>query len=517
MIESNLIKKHLINYIKENKKKFVIYPFGDNGLNVKNILLNYFEIDPVMIVDNEYEKYSSAIVDLKTLRKAFQIDWFVILTIENKEANESLFNQLTEFVPESNMINLLDLSSVKTDLNNFKPISFLPIDNVERKNSNRRMSRELNSKIKIRIVNSSGATWNSIKSICEAIKQDDVFDLLIINTNLVFENVLNEMKNCNYNFILNSKYNIENDTPDILILTHHCDQQTYFSNCREFCDLVIVAAMQLIRYTSDIDAFWELQESAYSRFQPDYYLFDSLMYKEVMNSKYASEKMIEMGNAKFDGIFEACQKKVYEKGWEKLKGKKIILWTTDHGIYNKKVDKDVTFDLYAKTIFQYARDNQDIGIIFRPHPTFLMELERNGLWDEIDLAIIKNYFGNSSNMVFDDSITYDNAYSISDGIIADGYCGISISALPTMKPICLMFRDKKYLPYHQELIEAYDLAYTSEDLLNYLDNIKNGLDLKKDARKKINGECIKHFDGKNGWRIKEFVKEKYYDLIKNES
>ena len=41
-----------------------------------------------------------------------------------------------------------------------------------------------------------------------------------------------------------------------------------------------------------------------------------------------------MGNAKFDGIYEACKEKKYKGDWQKLKGKKVILWT----VYNNRAE-----------------------------------------------------------------------------------------------------------------------------------------------------------------------------------
>lgn len=84
--------------------------------------------------------------------------------------------------------------------------------------------------------------------------------------------------------------------------------------------------------------------------------------------------MVEMGNAKFDGIYQAMQRKHYLGKWRKLKGKITVLLTTTHGINNESEPVACTFDLYVKTIFDYAAHNQEIGIIFRPHPALVREM-----------------------------------------------------------------------------------------------------------------------------------------------
>lgn len=52
-----------------------------------------------------------------------------------------------------------------------------------------------------------------------------------------------------------------------------------------------------------------------------------------------------------------------------------------------------------------------------------------------------------------------------------------------------------------------------------MDKIGDGQqDTTLELRKKACSRYIKHFDGKNGWRIKEFITEKYLEKMKgNES
>lgn len=72
MINKNDIKGYLKKYIKQGIDRFVIYPFGENGMNVKNILKEYFDIIPILIVDNEYAKFNSSIVDGEIEGKIFK-------------------------------------------------------------------------------------------------------------------------------------------------------------------------------------------------------------------------------------------------------------------------------------------------------------------------------------------------------------------------------------------------------------------------------------------------------------
>lgn len=512
MVNDKDVKSCLKKYIEQGVDKFVIYPFGVNGVNVRNILKDYFNIFPSLIVDNEYSKYNPYIKNFQALREQYDEDTYVILTVEDEKINATMKNELLKFVPLLHIINLNDLKRKEADLSNFAIKNFLP-EAVMTKTRNKIVTKKgTDEKIKVRVINFSESTWNAIQTICKAFESDKNFDLLILTGTYIGKNIQQHIRNNGFQSVRIEDYCIQEDRPDILILSHPYDTITQIENCREYCKLIVVATMQLIRYSYDMERFWNIQDRGFGRFQPDYYLFDSLLYHEIMQSKYASEQIVEMGNAKFDGIYEACKEKHYEKGWEKLKGKRVILWTTDHGIYDRHVSYELTFDLYAKTIFQYAKENQEVGIIFRPHGTFISEMLKNNLWSKNDLEILKKFCYESTNLVFDDSITYDNAYSVADGIIADAFCGIICSALPTLKPICLAYRRKSDLPYHEELAQCYDAAYSNEDIVEFMDKVKNNQDITLELRKEACRKYIKHFDGKNGWRIKEFIKEKYFEL-----
>lgn len=521
VIEESRIRTYLKKYIRcgERSNNYIIYPFGVNGVKVRNILRDYYGIEPILIVDNEYAKYNSGIVDFEMLKKQYDGNAYIILTAEDKVINEYMLEQMKGFVPLAHIINIRKIKDGLADLSNFRIQGFLQ---DIKKNSLESCQSNLalrDNKIKVRLVSSTSSAWNSIETICRAFQSDTRFDVLIISGENMDENVLQKLKEYGLSLISSDMYCVQEDSPDILIVNHPYDTMTQMEDCRANCKLVIAASMQLVRYGYDMKEFWSLQERGFGRFQPDYYIFDSLLYNEIMRSEYASEKIVEMGNAKFDGIYEACKEKKYKGDWQKLKGKKVILWTVDHGIGRDYISKDVTFDLYAKTIIEYAKNNQGIGVIFRPHSAFVREMLEYELWSKKDLELLKKLFQKSQNLVFDDSVSYDNAYSIADGIIADAFCGISCSALPTLKPICLAYRSSMDLPYHQELADCYDAAYSSDDIIKFMDKIGDGQqDTTLELRKKACNRYIKHFDGKNGWRIKEFITEKYLEKMKgNES
>ena len=506
MYSINSIRNLLKKYIDKKADKFIIYPMGTNGINVKNVLKDYFCLEPCFIVDNEYAKYNSEIIDKTALRRVYQKDMYVILTIENTEANTKILKELYEFVPSANIINLKKSENKKYDGKGLLLKDFLPLGQVT---SNEKTS----DKLKVRVVHSNAGMWNAISTICQAFKADPLFDLLlIITTDWLDGKAEKQAKEHEYKYIMWNEYQGETDRPDILILSYPFKKMIDGAlDCSEYAKLTVVASWAVIRYEDSLLEFWNNFRNDFGIYRPDYYLFDSLEYQEIRQSDFFSEKLIEMGNAKYDGIYQAMQTKKYIGRWAKLKGKTTVLWATSHGIDSAGIYKSCTFDLYAKTFFEYAYNNQEIGFIFRPSFGLIKELIKYGFWSKNDVNRLKDYCADSPNIVYDDTDTYDIAFSIADGILTDAFCGIICSALPMLKPICAAYRSKEDIPHHPDLLNSLYSAYKSKDIIDFFEMIKNEQDPMLELRKKASKEYVKHFDGKNGWRIKEFIKEKYLE------
>lgn len=511
MISDSDITNCLAGYVDSGIKKFAIYPYGDNGRKVKRILEEHFGICLCAIADNILSKYREDILNFDELKQLAEsdLDMHVILTIENDKLNGQLEHGLKKIISKERIVNLMQKNFSKE--NEKEAYSRFALKNIIPEFTNRKKGET--TKIKVRILNYSRATWNAIRTICIAFQKDELFDcLVLLGKGFKSEEALNDIKEQGLKSIPLEEYEVKNDLPDIFIVNHPYDTFSQIEDCRKYCKLIVVTSMQLVRYSYTWKGFWNIQRIGFERFQPDYYLFDSLLYREIMDSEYANPCIVEMGNAKFDGIYEACQNEKLPSEWGKLDGKKKILWTTDHGVHDGRVTDDVTFDLYGQAVFRYAKENPNVGIIFRPHPTLIGELLKENIWSERDLQLLKEYCEQSVNIIFDDTLTYERAYACADGIIADAFCGISCSALPTLKPICLTYRNKDDVPYHEDLASCYYSAHNADELISFMDIIKNDKDTMMEARKSAVQKYIKHFDGKNGYRIKTFIKQKYLEL-----
>lgn len=513
MFGVNYITKILKDNYKENGK-YIIYPFGVNGVSVKNVLKNYFNIEPCFIVDNEYSRYNPKIINKELLKNIYKKDMHVIITVENDAINTQILRELLEFVPETNIINLKKNGNSANKNTKYDGEGFLLKDFLPKKIE---YIGKTSKKIKVRIVHRSSTSWNALRTICQAFIEDSLFDvLLIVHSDWTYKESIKQAERDGYRYVMWDEYSGKADQPDILILSGSFKYGAVIDGlleCREYAKLVIVASWTLIRYTESVEAEWQFRMvDEIGVYRPDYYLVDSLQYNEIKKTEVFSEKIIKMGNAKFDEIYQSLQEREYDGEWKKLEEKRTVLWTTSHGVMdNYSVGKGVTFDIYAKTIFDYAFRNLNMGFIFRPSIGLIAEMLKLGFWSRSDLQYLKEYCANSSNIVFDDTDTYGKAFSLADGIITDAFCGIICSALPTLKPICAAYRSKEDISWYPEITDNYYSAYESQDIIDFLELIKNKQDPMFELRKTASEKCIMHFDGKNGWRIKEFIKEKYFE------
>ncbi len=102
--------------------------------------------------------------------------------------------------------------------------------------------------------------------------------------------------------------------------------------------------------------------------------------------------------------------------------------------------------------------------------------------------------------------------SYADGILIDAHCGMLASVLPTLKPVCVLHQSREVVDWAPEITTGYDKAYTFTDLVFFIERVIKKEDPKYNSKLVAKEQYIKNFDGKNGWRIKEFIKCKYYEL-----
>lgn len=510
MFEAAFIKNSISVYMERGARLFAIWPMGRNGAVTKNVLDTAFSIEPESLIDN-YIQNDNAIIKLEEFREGYDNNIYVILTAENEALNRKMKEELKKFVPENRVINLLRLYQREKDRLREDTYRRMQISNILPISADYGQ-KPAAKKIRIRILHVRYQTFNTIASICEAVDQDPDCELLVIIGWDQRQECIEQVKARGYSYVTYREYDIESDCPDVFVVSQPYDFETTFADIKKYAKLVVVANVLLIKNDLTNTWFIRTQKKSFERFCPDYYLCDSMLYEEIINFEEEFPFLaVEMGNAKYDGIYAACREKSFPNGWEKLKDKAVLLWATDHVIWGDYGALKTSVDLFAKPIFQYISQHPETGLIFRPHHELIRELLDGRFWTREDLKRFKEFCANSPNIIFDENETYGKAYAVADGIITDANCGVTMSALPTLKPVCMTYRSRFDMKMHPQLEEIHYVAYDSHELERFMEMIRTGGDLMYEKRKTAASKYVKHFDGKNGWRIKEFLKEKYYE------
>lgn len=370
---------------------------------------------------------------------------------------------------------------------------------------------EPTDKTKVRIIYPTGCSWNNIHTLYESFIQDDRFQTYILVENT--PKFINILKQVGARFITYNEYSLKEDRPDILIATFYSayDKEIIFPNCHDYVKRIYAAVPNPVMNEENNDIHWQFIHRAYHLLDPDIYITDPLVYNSL--TSYVPEtKLRKFSSPQFDEIFnEVGKQHPTPKSWDKLKGKKVFLWATDHGINESYPKNGFTVDLYLAPMLDYFSKHPDMGLIFRPHPQFIREMMSGGhFWNPDELQQLKTYIQDSTNVVWDDTHDYCCAYDTCDALIVDANCSITCSFLTTGKPICRLLRsDITEWLISPELYACYYYAHNFEECIQYFTMINNGMDNKAELRIECMKKAILHFDGHNGKRIKEFVVEDF--------
>lgn len=386
-------------------------------------------------------------------------------------------------------------------------------------------------KIKVRIMYEYGRNFfNCIDTLLDAFSSDARFDICIV----CFEKyVLDEggewINEKGASGVFWNEYHIEQDKPDITILTFANvllpERKSCFVQCRRYAKLCVAFPFSI---NHDHPDFKESIGSCAPRLQKiglDYCFWDSMFYKKLVQEGCDVSHCVEMGNPKFDTIYKKLSNPVVlPPKWEKIRGKKVFLWATDHYF----VSDNFTFHQYISAVLHYFEMHPDTALIWRPHIAFISELrgieapglvrEIGALWSQSDFDTLRRWFDESPNLIWDEMPDYSCAYAAADAIITDVRCGITVSALPTGKPLCVFYHmgGSEVSEEFPELIDNLYQVRSEEEAIDFFEMVRRGEDPMKEQREKAFHECVYAFDGQNGRRMKDFIAQKYFEKLEKE-
>ena len=110
------IRMCIENRLKLDGKAFVIFPFGDVGVQVKKCLNTCYGIEEAFVIDNNLCKYNSKIKDISILDTLNPDEYVVLLASTNIEIYDNLKSAVLSYFPKESVAELPAMINKKENM-----------------------------------------------------------------------------------------------------------------------------------------------------------------------------------------------------------------------------------------------------------------------------------------------------------------------------------------------------------------------------------------------------------------
>ena len=136
MIDVDLYKEYITgtldDCVKQNKRKFVLYPNGEITNIVKQVLDNVYNITPVFIVDN-YKYDQKNVFNFEKAVQMTDVDMYYLVCSDNELYYDNIRNTLRRYVKDEQIVYLFpDINTLEYTDNAYRLLQELDENIVNR-------------------------------------------------------------------------------------------------------------------------------------------------------------------------------------------------------------------------------------------------------------------------------------------------------------------------------------------------------------------------------------------------
>lgn len=183
------------------------------------------------------------------------------------------------------------------------------------------------------------------------------------------------------------------------------------------------------------------------------------------------------------------------------RGKFKILYAPHHSIQGWS-----TFQRYGPHIRRLLQDNDDVYVVFRPHPGLGPTLQNANI---MPLDEFRSFFPPDRAYLYEGD-GYEDAFRWSDVLISDASSFLLLYA-PARKPVIYLHREDGWGlddTIHEDVFQGYYVAQSESDLTMYIDRLKQGEDPLADVRERCQRRMsVGMFEGGAGERIAGYLRD----------
>lgn len=382
-------------------------------------------------------------------------------------------------------------------------------------NNRLKMKKLMNEKIKVLFICWRPEVWNSLKSVYESFKKDELFDVIILTIpnkkqlpDKAFSHEEYESEGAEdfwqgfdvirgFNYETGEWIDPKTLRPDYVFL-----QQPYNITRQFYYKSWIISKYAKICYVGY--AFYmgngEIFESShpidFMKSTSFFFSFDKRHTNDIRNyfknnNNYYTK--IEMtGFPRFDLIKSECSDA----------GNYTALWTPRWSTS----ENNCFFFEYKNKLLEYCDSNKDFSLIFRPHPQAFREWNFTG---EMSMKEEKKYreeYLKRPNACIDENKDYLITFERVDCFITD-FTSLIAEYLVTGKPIVYCHRVDCFTDVGKEIADVCYWVHNYEELFNAITMLKKGEDPLKNKRLSIIQKIVYRPKEGAGNTIKRIIKE----------
>ena len=345
------------------------------------------------------------------------------------------------------------------------------------------------------------AVWESLHSVYDSIKADDSFNTYIVaipNKKELPRSGLNheiyesegaeefwKSYGCinGYDYETNEWFDFRTLKPDYVFF-----QQPYnITRCEEYksWNVALYAKICYVPYAFDFIGHGILEETSPRNFMHDvsiYFTQNTIDHELVskMLQKYGFDtRTVLSGFPRYDDLEK--YRNNHSESWRFSNSKQYkIMWTprwcTNEGNCN--------FFEYKDRIVNYALENDDVALLFRPHPQAFSNWISTGELSEGEADAYKLKYSQSNNMRIDSKQDYFDTIFESDCLISDASSFIA-DYFMTGKPVIYCHRKDTFNAVSKEMSRAFYWVENWNELEDTINSLKQGGDVLKHERERL--------------------------------
>lgn len=370
-----------------------------------------------------------------------------------------------------------------------------------KKERKRKHSKE---KIKVGFMCQYIPSWGKIEPIYRIMSQNNDFETVLICVPMGIHNFRldnpEDISNDTYTYFLEKGYNVVNALVgrnewldlekldlDYLFFTrpynHYMPHEYSSKKISAYTKIcVLLYGFTLIEDTYRSTLNKDFFRNVYMYFAENTYA----MRKNISHFKRSHEKgfqkSVYVGMAGLEEIMVG--KDAYAPAWNFSRNEVRVIWTprwtTDKALGGSN------YFMYKDSILDFAKENQDMDFLLRPHPLMFDNFIKTGEMTKEEVIQYKESVDEIRNVQLDGEEEYSASIWASSLLVSDISSFIGEYFI-TGKPIiyCASNMEVELSENAKELISGCYISYTEEETFKYIKQIKSGNDPLKNTRQKL--------------------------------